>query len=152
MAYITGPSTDTNAESCVFCEVRSEGNDRSRLVLCRWPRTLVVMNKYPYNNGHLLIMPKTHVGRFDDLDRETFAELHELLKRSVGVLETGLAPDGMNIGLNFGKVAGAGIPGHLHYHVVPRWIGDTNFMPITGLTKVISEHLLETYDQLQPLF
>jgi ATP adenylyltransferase len=155
MEYISAATAEDRppeADACVFCEIQSPGDDRSRLLVFRGQRTQVVLNRYPYNNGHLLVMPRAHLGHFDDLDAETFAELNELVHRSVKVLERAMRPDGMNIGVNLGRVAGAGMPGHLHYHLVPRWNGDTNFMAVTGLSKVISQHLLETWDQLHPLF
>ncbi len=148
--YITKPSGAP--EPCVFCGMQTPGDDRERLVLWRGPLTFVVMNKFPYNNGHLLVLPNAHLGGFEALDPDTFAALHETLALAVSAVQKALAPDGMNIGANLGRVAGAGIPGHLHYHVVPRWNGDTNFMPVIGETKVISQHLLATYDRLKPAF
>lgn len=153
MEYIAASVEPQKAdETCVFCDMLNPGDDRSRLLLHKKKHTMVVINRFPYNNGHLLIMPKAHVGHYDELDQTTFRELHDLLHETTNVVQKAFHPDGMNIGLNFGRVAGAGIPGHMHYHLVPRWNGDTNFMAVTGLAKVISQHLLETYDQLKPLF
>ena len=154
MEYISSATSEGCPQElvCVFCRMLSPGDDRSRLLVHRAERTMVVLNRFPYNNGHLLVMPQAHLGHFDALDPETFAELHRMMHKAVHVLEQAMRPDGLNIGVNLGRVAGAGIPGHLHYHLVPRWNGDTNFMPVTGLAKVISQHLLDTYDQLKPLF
>jgi ATP adenylyltransferase len=151
MAYITRDGSKRTSD-CVFCDAARPGDDRERLVVYRSPRAMVVLNRFPYNNGHLLVMPVGHIDRLDRLDAETFAEVHELVKRSIGVLEQVLRPEALNLGMNLGKTAGAGIAGHLHYHLVPRWDGDTNFMPVVGETKVISQHILETYDTLKPGF
>ena len=113
---------------------------RHWLVECG-PRTVVLLNRYPYSNGHLLVAPQKHVGRLDELGGDVEAELHQTLTRMVGALEPILSADGFNIGLNLGHVAGAGLPGHLHWHIVPRWSGDTNFMPILAGTSVISQSL-----------
>ncbi len=110
---------------------------------------MMVMNRYPYNSGHLLVMPRAHVGRLDELDEPSFLHLNALLVRAIQVVERALAPQGINLGMNLGQAAGAGVPRHLHYHVVPRWTGDTNFMPVTGETKVISQDLFATYDLLK---
>ncbi|MBI5509175.1 MAG: HIT domain-containing protein [Deltaproteobacteria bacterium] len=139
-------------QTCVFCALASPGDDRERLVLYRGRKTFVLMNKYPYNNGHLLVLPLTHAGRLDALDPETFTELHQTLLVAVTVLQKILEPHAMNVGMNLGPAAGAGIPDHLHYHVVPRWSGDTNFMPVLSETKIISQHIRDTYDQLEPGF
>jgi ATP adenylyltransferase len=148
--YIEKPSAGS---ACVFCELyQPGGDDREKLVLWRGPNTFVLMNRFPYNNGHLLVLPGAHHGRYDELAPDVFAAVHETLARAVRAVETALRPDGMNVGMNLGRVAGAGIPGHLHYHIVPRWNGDTNFMPVIGETKVISQHLLATYDRLKPAF
>jgi len=151
MTYIARDSS-ARTELCVFCEAAKTGDDRERLVLYRSRHSFVIMNRYPYNNGHLLVMPQGHIDRLDLLDAAAFADLHQLVKQSLGVLEKILEPEALNLGMNLGKSAGAGIAGHLHYHLVPRWDGDTNFMPVIGETKVISQHILETYDCLKPGF
>ncbi len=109
---------------------------------------MVVLNRFPYNNGHLLVAPRVHCGRLDELSGPELFEPVETVQRMVVVLDRMLRPHGFNIGLNLGKAAGAGLPGHLHWHIVPRWDGDTNFMPIVGQTKVLVESLQEFYDRL----
>jgi ATP adenylyltransferase len=111
-----------------------------------------VLNKYPYNNGHLLIAPHRHTAQLADLSGGEFQDLMELLRRAVAVTETALQPQGLNIGMNLGACAGAGVADHLHWHVVPRWAGDTNFMPVVGAVRVLPQHLLESYDRLRPYF
>lgn len=149
--YIT-QSVKKKPDSCVFCDIQAPGDDRARLVVHRGEHSLVVLNRYPYNNGHLLVMPNAHIGRFEALDEAAFLDLHTLVVRSIQVLEAAMQPQGINLGMNLGTVAGAGIPDHMHYHLVPRWGGDTNFMPVVGETKVISQHVLDTYDRLKPHF
>ncbi len=133
---------------CFFCEKIKSVQDEANLVLLRGDRTFVLMNLYPYNNGHLLIAPKRHVGDIEDLTEEEMMELFKMTRKMVKVLRA-FNPEGFNVGVNIGKVAGAGVPGHLHIHVVPRWNGDTNFMPVLGDVKVISESLEETYKKLK---
>ena len=137
---------------CVFCQAVEPGDDRERLVLCRSRHAMVIMNRYPYTNGHLLVMPQGHLSRLDDLEADAFGDLHQLVKHSLEILERILKPEAFNLGMNLGRSAGAGMAGHLHYHLVPRWDGDTNFMPIIAETKVISQHIHETYDCLKPSF
>ena len=152
MEYIKD-SVQVRPKTCIFCDLLAPGDDdRTRLVLYRGERAAVLMNKFPYNNGHLLVMPRAHAGHLDKLDRETFLDLHDLVHQAINVLERALKPHGLNVGMNLGLEAGAGIPDHMHYHVVPRWSGDTNFMPVIAETKVISQHLLATYDELKPFF
>lgn len=135
-------------EGCFLCRGLESTEDRENLVVYRGAHSIVVLNRYPYNNGHLLIAPKVHRGRLSELDGADLSEPVETLKRVVNVLDRMLRPQGYNIGLNLGRAAGAGLPGHLHWHLVPRWDGDTNFMPVTGRTKVIVESLLDFYDRL----
>jgi ATP adenylyltransferase len=110
------------------------------------------MNKYPYNNGHLLLAPKRHEKDPAKLPPEEYIDLHEVLRRSMDIVRRALNPGGMNLGMNLGKSAGAGIEDHLHWHIVPRWEGDTNFMPVIDETRVMPQHLLDSYDRLQPYF
>ena len=110
------------------------------------------MNRYPYSSGHLLVLPFQHISDFTALDSATAAELTELCQKAVQALKQTFQPEGFNIGMNLGVAAGAGIPGHLHYHVLPRWVGDTNFLPIIDDTKIINDHLLSTYDKLVDKF
>jgi ATP adenylyltransferase len=139
-------------EGCVFCAKPSQSEDEENLILYRGERSYVVMNLYPYNNGHLLIVPFVHVPEPADLDDATGLELWQLVTRSTKVLREAFRPDGFNIGINVGRGGGAGIHQHLHVHVVPRWNGDTNFMPVVGETKVISQALSETYQTLRSHF
>jgi ATP adenylyltransferase len=118
-----------------------EADDRLRLVVCRMDDVVALLNRYPYNNGHLLIAPQAHLARLDELEERVHAALCQLLSRFVGIYERLLCAEGFNIGLNLGKVAGAGVPGHLHWHLVPRWNGDQNFMPALAGTQVIPQSL-----------
>jgi ATP adenylyltransferase len=139
---------------CFMCAALAAdpAQDREQLLLFRGERTLVIMNRYPYNAGHLLVAPTQHTGGFVGLDPATLLELGQLTQRSVAILQRVYRPDAFNLGMNLGRVAGAGIPDHLHVHVVPRWSGDTNFMPLTADTKVLPETLAQTYDRLRPEF
>ena len=140
---------------CIFCllpaETGSEG-DRRNLILARTGRSFALLNRYPYNNAHLMVVPRRHTAEFASLSSEESQDLHALLQLATDVLKQAYRPEGMNLGMNLGHCAGAGIPDHLHWHVVPRWQGDTNFMPVLGQGKVMIEHLQSSYDKLQPLF
>ncbi len=140
---------------CIFCEFPAEtgeGADARNLILGRTGHSFVILNKYPYNNGHLMVVPRRHTADFAGMGEEEFADLHRLLQLAVSIVGEAYRPEGMNLGMNLGTSAGAGIPGHLHYHLVPRWTGDTNFMPVLSGTKVMIEHLSQSYDKLRPLF
>jgi ATP adenylyltransferase len=126
---------------CFLCRAVPEGDDRERGVVHRGPLTVTVLNRYPYNNGHLLVAPLRHLDTLDKLDEEIHRELMQMTTRLVGILEKKLEPQGFNIGLNLGRAAGAGRPDHLHWHIVPRWIGDTHFMPILAGVRVIPQSL-----------
>lgn len=140
------------SDECVFCSAgRAEINDQS-LVLARDKDVMVIMNKYPYNTGHLLILPIRHVGDLWDVEDQVAQSISLWQKRCIRILKEALQCDGFNLGLNHGAVAGAGIPGHLHWHMVPRWAGDTNFFPLIAETKALPEKLEQTYARLQPLF
>ncbi|MHB1043682.1 MAG: HIT family protein [Eubacteriales bacterium] len=132
---------------CIFCEKLESERDRENLLLMRGDKTFVIMNLYPYNNGHLLIAPKRHVGEIEELTEEEMMELFKVTQKMVRVLRV-FNPEGFNVGINIGRIAGAGVPGHFHIHVVPRWGGDTNFMPVFGDVRVISESLEVTYNKL----
>ncbi len=134
---------------CVFCKALDPG---AELTLHRGPHTLVVMNKFPYTNGHLLVAAARHVAALDELDREEMGALLAMVERSIGVLRACMRPEGFNVGLNLGKVAGAGIEEHLHFHVVPRWSGDTNALAVFADVRVIPQHLRETHALLKPHF
>jgi ATP adenylyltransferase len=138
-------------KECFFCKNLKEKESQKNLILVKGESVFVVMNKYPYTNGHLMIVPKRHTVDLEQLDNNELKELFDLLKTSVRVLKSSLRPHGFNIGMNIGKVGGAG-EDHLHIHLVPRWTGDTNFMPVIGETKIISEYLEETYQKLHSVF
>ncbi len=135
-------------QECFLCHGVASGADRDNLVVMRSEHTIVVLNRFPYNNGHLLVAPRLHRGTLGELNDRDLLEPIEILQRMTAVLDRMLRPQGYNIGLNQGKAAGAGLPGHLHWHVVPRWDGDSNFMPVLGNTKVIVESLYAFYDRL----
>lgn len=136
-------------QGCIFC---GEGEDRERLVLRRTPLTLVQLNRYPYVNGHLMVVPRRHTADFDSLDDAEMLDLFREVALCRRVLCDALSPDGFNIGMNLGRAAGAGVEDHLHLHVVPRWHGDTNYMAVTADVRVLPEALLHTYDRLLPFF
>src|SRR5262249_7206338 len=133
--------------ACFLCRGLASRNDRENLVVDRGTNSIVVLNRYPYNNGHLLVAPCVHRGTLVELEGPDLIEPIGTMRRMTSVLDRMLRPQGYNIGLNQGKAAGAGLPGHLHWHIVPRWDGDTNFMPVLGQTKVIVESLYEFYDR-----
>ncbi|BCS91989.1 hypothetical protein L3N51_00127 [Metallosphaera sp. J1] len=135
-------------EGCLFCRVTSENRDQENLVVCRGKRAFIILNKYPYNPGHLMVVPYRHVPSLELLDPEESSELIALTSKAVKSLRDVYTPDGFNVGINIGRVAGAGIEQHIHIHVVPRWNGDSNFMPVIGNTKVLPETLEETYKKL----
>jgi ATP adenylyltransferase len=149
MAYIDEGAKETG---CIFCNKFQEQDPKTALVLAHTRHTVVMLNKYPYNNGHLLVAPKRHENQLANLPEEEFIELNEALRRSIEIVRRVLHPGGVNVGMNLGKCAGAGIEPHLHWHVVPRWEGDTNFMPVVGETRVMPQHLMDSYDRLQPHF
>ena len=139
-----------SAGACFLCTglASPPEMDRENLLVWRGLHSAVFLNRYPYNNGHLLVAPVVHRGSLTDLEGRDLAEPLETVKRLIAVLDRMLRPEGYNVGLNQGKSAGAGLPGHLHWHIVPRWDGDTNFMPVLGQTKVIVESLQEFHDRL----
>ena len=142
-------------QGCIFCLFpadSSEGADEKNLILGRTTHAFAILNKFPYNNGHLMVVPRRHTADFAGLGEEESADLHRLLQLSVSIVTEAYCPEGLNVGMNLGKSAGAGIPGHLHYHLVPRWTGDTNFMPVLFGTKVMIEHLSQSYAKLRTLF
>jgi len=148
MEYIRGDKP----EGCVFCALPGDNNDPENLILFRGTHCYVMLNRYPYNNGHLMIVPFQHVDSPIKLATEVLNDMMHLVNVSLTVLKKAMNPDGFNIGMNLGASAGAGIKDHIHMHVVPRWTGDTNFMPVLAETHVIVEGLAECYVQLQPLF
>lgn len=134
---------------CIFCELPKRGEDRESLILTRGERAFVLLNRFPYNPGHLMVAPYRHVPSLEDLTPEEALELWELTVKSMRALREAFSPHGFNVGVNVGRVAGAGFEGHVHVHVVPRWNGDTNFMPVVANTKVISESLERVYEELK---
>ena len=150
MTYIEGSKED----GCIFCnKLELKGSDRrAHLLLADTAHSVVMLNKYPYNNGHLLIAPKRHEKELSSLPSEEYRDLCQVLRRSTDLIVRELKPGGINLGMNLGRSAGAGVEDHLHWHIVPRWEGDTNFMPIMGEVRVMPQHLLESYDRLSLLF
>lgn len=143
-AYVTAPA----APGCIFCEAPARGDDRAALIVHRARAGYVVLNRFPYNSGHLMVVPYRHVAWLDDLTSAEAEAVMALAGLGIRALERALAPHGFNVGMNLGQAAGAGVADHLHLHVVPRWSGDTNFMPVLGEVKVLPESLDETYARL----
>jgi ATP adenylyltransferase len=145
MEYILGDKED----GCIFCKALAV---QDNLTLYKGNMTMVVMNKFPYINGHLLVATTKHISTLNQLGKGEMGDLLETVEQSVGILKKAMSPDGFNIGLNLGKVAGAGVEEHLHFHIVPRWFGDTNALTVFADVRVIPEHLLATYNNLKPYF
>ena len=148
MEYVTS----AHFEGCFMCTDAETDDLEGNYVLLRNDMCLVVMNRFPYNSGSLLIAPRRHVGALEELTLEERNEVMALTVKSIEVLKATMSPEAFNIGANLGPAAGAGLPGHLHMHVIPRWSGDTNFMPVVAETKILPETLEQTYARLQPLF
>lgn len=148
MKYIKGGAREAG---CIFCEAPKMPDDKA-LIVYRGERAYVILNKYPYNSGHLMVVPYRHAPSIEDLTDEESLELIRLVKVSLRALREAYKPQGFNIGVNIGEVAGAGIAGHVHIHVVPRWAGDTNFMPIIGGVKVIPQSLEDSYREIREAF
>ena len=136
-------------KGCIFCDKPKEDKDSDNLILYRGESNFVIMNNYPYNPGHLMVAPYRHIADLQDLSAEELYEHFDIVRKSATALREALNPDGFNIGINMGRVAGAGIEGHIHTHIVPRWQGDTNFMPVIAEIKVIAEALTATYAKLK---
>jgi ATP adenylyltransferase len=139
-------------EECIFCPGDNRSRDEERLILYVGERSVVLMNRFPYINGHLLVAPVRHVATLDSLLSEEKLDLITMVERSIDALRGVMNPGGFNVGINLGKVAGAGLEEHIHVHVVPRWSGDTNYMTVVGEVRVIPEHLRATYQKLLPFF
>ena len=139
-------------KGCIFCDKPNEKNDRDNLILFRGKFCFVIMNFYPYNNGHLMVVPYRHISELELSTKTEHSEMMKLLTDCSKILKNVLNAEGLNIGMNLGRVAGAGIDDHIHFHIVPRWNGDTNFMPVTGHTRVLSQGLYETWNLLYPQF
>jgi len=149
MEYIRAPKP---ADECIFCDKPAAGDDRENLIVCRGKQAFVMMNLYPYNTGHVLIAPYRHVSEFDDLEPQVQLEMLNLVSRAMTIMRREMQAGGFNFGANIGAAAGAGIEPHIHLHLVPRWIGDTNFMPVLGGAKVQVQSLRETRDLLAEAF
>ena len=146
--YIRSPKED----GCIFCDKPAGDNDREDLILYRGEKVFILMNLYPYNNAHLMLAPYIHVDNTEKLDTDTYKEIMVLADQSMAILKETMDAQGFNFGANIGAAAGAGIEEHIHFHIVPRWAGDTNFMPVLGHTKVEVQGLQECYDLLRPHF
>ena len=151
LAYVSDASKDYE-EECIFCAKPAEDDDEANLIVHRGERCFVILNLYPYTNGHLMIAPYEHIGALQALPAETVAEMMALAQRAITVLEGKYEPHGFNVGFNQGRVAGAGVEHHIHMHVVPRWGGDTNFMPVLADTRVMPQTLEQSYAALRGEF
>ena len=145
LEYLAAPKAD----GCIFCHAVQDDQDRENLVLLRGKRAFLILNRYPYNNGHFMVVPYAHSSSLEDLDAPTLTEMMLLLNQGLAALRATMGPEGFNIGANLGQVAGAGIAEHVHLHAVPRWGGDTNFMPVIGDMRVVPQTWLQTYDLLK---
>jgi ATP adenylyltransferase len=151
LAYVKDASKDSERE-CIFCTKPAENDDEANLIVHRGQRCFVILNLFPYTNGHLMIAPYEHLATLPELDAETVAEMMGLAQRAMGVLDERFGPQGYNAGINQGRIAGAGYEGHIHLHVVPRWSGDTNYMPVLADTRVMPQTLEQTYEVLKGAF
>jgi ATP adenylyltransferase len=148
MAYVGGSAP---ARGCIFCAAL-DGDPRERLLLGTTAASVVMLNRYPYASGHVMVAPRAHTDDLPGLPEPAHADLAATLRRTVATIATAVAPQGMNVGMNLGACAGAGVLDHLHWHVVPRWAGDTNFMTTVAEARVMPQHLLDTWDRLRPAF
>jgi ATP adenylyltransferase len=151
LSYVKDASKDNESE-CIFCAALGAGDDEASLIVHRGELCFVILNKFPYTNGHLMVAPYQHVATLQDLDEPTVAELMTLAQRGMNALETSYSPHGYNVGFNQGRVAGAGVEHHIHMHVVPRWGGDTNFMPVLGDTRVMNQTLADSFRTVREAF
>jgi ATP adenylyltransferase len=149
MEYV---SSGNREGGCIFCPTGARDQNEERLILFAGDLSIVLMNRYPYINGHLLVAPLRHVSSLDALLPEEKLDLITVVEKSITILKEVMSPGGFNVGLNLGRVAGAGVEAHIHFHVVPRWSGDTNYMTVLGEVRVIPEHIQETYRKLLPFF
>jgi ATP adenylyltransferase len=148
LSYVASNKPASEPDGCFICQGLASDDDRANLIALRTPLSVVVLNRYPYNNGHLLVAPRAHKGRPEELTPEETLDVQQTVCRCLAVLDELMQPHGYNVGLNLGRAAGAGLPGHLHWHVVPRWNGDTNFMPVLADVRVIVQSLEALYDLL----
>jgi ATP adenylyltransferase len=151
LAYVKGAAKDSD-EGCIFCVKPAAEDDEANLIVHRGERCFVILNLFPYTNGHLMIAPYEHLASIAELEPDTVAEMMALAQRAIRALEEKYAPHGFNVGFNQGRVAGAGVEHHIHMHVVPRWGGDTNFMPVLADTRVMPQTLEQTYEALRDGF
>lgn len=150
LSYITSTADQPRPQGCFLCRYASDPtSDSENLVVLRGKKTLTVLNRFPYNNGHLLVAPLEHKAGLTDLDDQELLECQHLLRRMISIIATQMSAEGFNVGLNLGRIAGAGVPGHLHWHLVPRWNGDTNFMPVLANVNVIPQSLAALYELLR---
>ena len=148
MEYILGDKSN----DCIFCHNLSVKQSKKKLILYHGKFSLVMLNRYPYTNCHLLVAPGKHTDTLEGLTRKGWLDVFVTLRKSVSILKKAIKPDGFNIGMNLGRIAGAGVEDHLHFHIVPRWSGDTNFMPVLAESVVVPEHLVKAYERLAPFF
>jgi ATP adenylyltransferase len=148
MAYILSDKTN----GCLFCELPKKDNDRENLILYRSSHNYVIMNRYPYNNGHIMVVPFLHSPTLEGLEDDILLDFMKTTRHAMRSIKKAFMPEGFNTGINFGKIAGAGMEDHLHLHMVPRWAGDTSFMTVFDEVRVIPEHILSTYDKLFAAF
>jgi ATP adenylyltransferase len=151
LAYVKDAAKDIE-EDCIFCAKPAAGDDEASLIVHRGQHCFVILNLFPYTNGHLMVAPYAHIGRLQELPEETVAEMMALAQRAMSRLEEAYEPHGYNVGFNQGRVAGAGVEHHIHLHVVPRWGGDTNFMPVIADTRVMPQTLEQSYESLKGAF
>jgi len=151
LAYVKDASKDIE-EGCIFCVKSAEDDDEANLIVHRGEHCFVILNLYPYTNGHLMVAPYEHIGRLQEITAETTAEMMALAQQAMGKLEDVYEPHGFNVGLNQGRIAGAGVEHHIHMHVVPRWAGDNNFMPVIADTKVMPQTIEQSYEALKGAF
>ena len=144
--------SDEKEGGCIFCPGDNRDQDEDRLILHANSRTIVLMNRFPYINGHLLVAPVRHIPGLEGLSDQETLDLILMVRNSIDIIKREMNPEGFNVGLNLGRVAGAGVEEHLHFHIVPRWNGDTNYMTVFGEVRVIPEHIKETYRKLRPYF
>jgi ATP adenylyltransferase len=147
LEYVKDASKDVE-EDCIFCAKPAQESDEENLIVHRGERCFVILNKFPYTNGHLMVAPYEHLAALPDIDQDTVAEMMALAQRGMRILESQYSPHGYNVGFNQGRVAGAGVEHHIHMHVVPRWGGDTNFMPVLADTRVMPQSLEDSYEAL----
>lgn len=146
-AYVSAPKEST--PGCIFCDKPREDRDAANYILLRAERVFVILNAFPYNNGHLMVVPYAHLGQLEEVPAATLAEMMTVTQRAIGVLKARLNPAGFNLGMNLGVSAGAGVADHIHLHVVPRWNGDTNFMPVVADVRVLPQALSSSYETLR---